>query len=81
MGCGKRCLGGNKDAAVDALRHGELGILVDPDSPAELEQGLQRLLTDTPPDSRKLHAAADRYFGRAAFRTKVKQLLESFGLR
>jgi glycosyltransferase involved in cell wall biosynthesis len=81
MGCGKRCLGGNKDAAVDALRHGELGILVDPDNPAELEQGLERLLTDTPPDSRKLHAAADRYFGRAAFRTKVKQLLESFGLR
>jgi len=81
MGCGKRCLGGNKDAAVDALRHGELGILVDPDNLRELEDGLFRLLTEPAPPPQEIHDRANRYFGREAFRGKVRQLLESFGLR
>ena len=75
MGCGKKCLGGNKDAAVDALRHGELGILVDPDSLSELERGLEKLLTEAKPDPWELHRAADRYFGRSAFRAKVGKIL------
>ena len=81
MGCGKRCLGGNKDAAVDALHHGELGILVDPDNLRELEDGLFRLLTEPAPSPQEIHDRANRYFGREAFRGKVRQLLESFGLR
>ena len=81
MGCGKRCLGGNKDAAVDALRHGELGILVDPDNLRELEDGLFRLLIEPAPPPQEIHDRANRYFGREAFKAKVKQLLESFGLR
>lgn len=81
MGCGKKCLGGNKDAAVDALRHGELGILVDPDNLQELEEGLFRLMTGPKPSAKEIHEKADGYFGRASFKTKVKALLESFGLR
>ena len=81
MGCGKPCLGGNKDAAIDALRNGELGILVDPDDLAELEAGLFRLLTQPPPDPAALAASAERYFGRQSFRAKVRQMLENFGLR
>jgi len=81
MGCGKRCLGGNKDAAVDALRHGELGILVDPDNLRELEDGLFRLLAGPAPSPQEIHDRASRYFGRDEFRKKVKALLESFGLR
>jgi len=80
MGCGKRCLGGNKDASVDALRKGELGILVDPDSPEDLERGLKQLLTEPKIDPKNLHHLADKYFGRNVFRAKVKALLESFGL-
>ncbi len=81
MGCGKRCLGGNRDAAVDALRGGELGILVDPESPDDLEGGLRRLLTEPPPDPAELHRRVVRYFGREAFREKVSDLLSEFGLR
>jgi len=81
MGCGKRCLGGNKDAAVDALRQGELGILVDPDDPNDVEQGLRRLLAEPAPDPKELHQLADQYFGRAAFREKVRALLDSVGLK
>jgi len=75
MGCGKKCLGGNKDAAVDALRHGELGILVDPDSLPELERGLEKLLMEPKPDPRELHRAAGRHFGRSTFRAKVAKIL------
>jgi glycosyltransferase involved in cell wall biosynthesis len=81
MGCGKMCLGGNKDAAVDALRHGELGRLVDPDNLPELEDGLFRLLTGPKPSPQEIHDRASRYFGRPAFRAKVRTVLESFGLR
>jgi hypothetical protein len=81
MGCGKKCLGGNKDAAVDALRHGELGILVDPDNLPELEKGLFQLMTEPKPLPQEIHEQANRYFGRESFRTKVRALLESFGLR
>ncbi len=80
MGCGKRCLGGNRDAAVDALRGGELGILVDPERPEELEQGLRRLLSEPAPDPAELHNRVDRYFGREAFHRKVAGLLAEFGL-
>ncbi len=80
MGCGKKCLGGNRDAAVDALRGGELGILVDPEIPEELEEGLRRLLSEPPPDPVELHNRVDRYFGREVFRKKVAGLLAEFGL-
>jgi len=79
MGCGKRCLGGNRDGAVDALRGGELGILVDPESPEKLEEGLRRLLFEPAPDPVELHKRVDRHFGREVFRNQVAGLLAEFG--
>ncbi|NBS14488.1 MAG: glycosyltransferase family 4 protein [Verrucomicrobia bacterium] len=81
MGCGKRCLGGNKDAARDALRNGELGVLVDPDDLQDLEKGVVRLFQEPAPEPEQLHQLATQYFGQKVFREKVRQLLESFGLR
>jgi len=63
------------------LRHGELGILVDPDNLRELEDGLYRLMTGPKPSAQEIHDRANGYFGRGSFKVKVKQLLESFGLR
>jgi glycosyltransferase involved in cell wall biosynthesis len=40
MACGKPCLGGNQDGAIDALCHGELGALVNPDDIEEIAQTL-----------------------------------------
>lgn len=45
MASGKPCLGGNKDAAVDALQDGELGILVNPDDVGAVAKGLINMLT------------------------------------
>lgn len=44
MACGKPVIGGTRDAAVDALRHGELGVLVDPEDPVQLRDALIAVL-------------------------------------
>lgn len=47
LACGKPTLGGNQDGAIDALSHGELGVLVNPDDvdaiALTLTQMLQRI--------------------------------------
>lgn len=50
MACGKPCLGGNQDGAVDALRNGELGALVNPDNIDEIAQTLIQILQKTYPN-------------------------------
>jgi glycosyltransferase involved in cell wall biosynthesis len=44
LACGKPTLGGNKDAATDALCHGQLGALVNPDDISEITQTLMQIL-------------------------------------
>jgi glycosyltransferase involved in cell wall biosynthesis len=50
LACGKPTLGGNQDGAIDALCHGKLGALVDPDSPDEIAQTLIQILQGTYPN-------------------------------
>ncbi|WP_017300732.1 glycosyltransferase [Nodosilinea nodulosa] len=44
LACGKPTVGGNQDGAIDALCHGELGILVDPDNVDEIADTLIDIL-------------------------------------
>ena len=44
LACGKPVVGGNQDGAIDALCHGELGILVDPDDLKAIAQVLIEIL-------------------------------------
>ncbi|MBI3878484.1 MAG: glycosyltransferase family 4 protein [Verrucomicrobia bacterium] len=44
LACGKPVLAGNKDGSVDALLNGELGVLIDPDSRAAIEEALIAML-------------------------------------
>jgi len=44
LACGKPTLGGNQDGAIDALCHGELGALVDPDDVKAIAQTLIQIL-------------------------------------
>lgn len=44
LACGKPTLGGNQDGAIDALCHGELGALVDPDDVEAIAQTLIQIL-------------------------------------
>lgn len=51
MACGKPCLGGDQDGAIDALCHGELGALVNPDDVEAIAQTLIQILQGTHPNS------------------------------
>ncbi len=44
LACGKPTVGGNQDGAIDALCHGELGILVNPDDVDEIAYVLTEIL-------------------------------------
>ena len=44
LACGKPTVGGNQDGAIDALCHGELGVLVNPDNISEIAHVLTDLL-------------------------------------
>ncbi|WP_242038079.1 glycosyltransferase [Tolypothrix sp. FACHB-123] len=44
LACGKPTLGGNQDGAIDALAHGELGALVDPDDVEAISKTLIQIL-------------------------------------
>lgn len=49
LACGKPTLGGNRDGAIDALCHGELGALVNPDDVDEIARILVQILQGTYP--------------------------------
>jgi glycosyltransferase involved in cell wall biosynthesis len=50
MACGKPCLGGDRDGAIDALCHGELGALVNPDDVDAIAKTLIQILQGTYPN-------------------------------
>jgi glycosyltransferase involved in cell wall biosynthesis len=50
LACGKPTLGGDRDGAIDALCHGELGALVDPDNVEEIASTLLKILQGTYPN-------------------------------
>jgi glycosyltransferase involved in cell wall biosynthesis len=49
LACGKPTIGGNQDGAIDALRNGELGVLVDPDDLTEISTVIIAILQKTYP--------------------------------
>jgi len=51
LACGKPTIGGNQDGAIDALCHGKLGALVDPDDIQELAETIILILQGTYPNS------------------------------
>jgi len=50
LACGKPTLGGNQDGAIDALCHGELGALVNPDDVGAITKTLIQILQGTYPN-------------------------------
>ena len=83
MSCGKPVLGGNKDGAIDALCHGELGALVDPDDIEKITSTLIEILRGTyslplmykPED---LRAKVIDIYGYNRFRQTLKMHLDNF---
>jgi glycosyltransferase involved in cell wall biosynthesis len=80
MASGKPCVGGNRDGAVDALAHGELGALVDPDDGEATAQTITQILQGSYPNPllyqpEALREEAIARFGRDRFRANVSDVL------
>lgn len=83
LACGKPTLGGNQDGAVDALCHGELGALVDPDDVEEIAQILIKILQGNYPNPimyqpEFLRQKVIEIYGFDRFKQTLKKELETF---
>jgi phosphatidylinositol alpha-1,6-mannosyltransferase len=58
---------------LDAVRHGETGLLVDPTSPGDLAAGLARIMTD-PPFAQALATAGRRHAEAHAYPLIARQV-------
>lgn len=83
LACGKPTLGGNQDGAIDALCHGELGALVDPDDLEAIAETLIQILQGSfanpilyQPEA--LRKKVLENFGFDGFQQKLNELMESF---
>lgn len=85
LACGKPVIGGNRDGAIDALRSGKLGALVDPDRVSEIATTLIRILQGTYPNAliyqpERLRENAIQIYGLESFQTQLSKLMNRSGL-
>jgi len=83
LACGKPVLAGNQDGSVEALRNGELGVLVDPDDINEISDNLIKILKSEYPNKiiynpELLREKAIAYFGFDQFKMNLKQYLGDY---
>jgi glycosyltransferase involved in cell wall biosynthesis len=80
---GLPAIGGNLDGSVDALDHGKLGLLINPDDSNELRQAIRTVLNGHLPehlkDGARLHRDCVSRFGFAAFRDRLRHELAELG--
>jgi glycosyltransferase involved in cell wall biosynthesis len=82
LACGKPTLGGDRDGAIDALCHGELGVLVNPDDVEAISHSLIAILQGTydHPILYKPEIPRQKVidnFGFAQFQNRLAQLLQT----
>jgi phosphatidyl-myo-inositol dimannoside synthase len=77
MACGLPVIAGNKDGSTDAVKNGELGILVDPDNTNELQQALLHVLKDEHLiKDEQLQQKVMQAFGFNHYTARLQQILE-----
>lgn len=76
MACGLPVIAGNKDGSVDALKNGELGILIDPDDAMQLEQAMQQVLGNKPLQKQLLQKKVVEIFGSKAYHERLRIVLQ-----
>jgi phosphatidyl-myo-inositol dimannoside synthase len=73
MACGVPVVGSTLDGSREALRSGQLGVLVDPGDAASLQAGIERALR-----ARREVPEGLSYFAWPAFKSRVSDAMESF---
>ncbi len=84
LASGKPTLGGNQDGAIDALCHGELGVLVNPDDVQTIAQSLVQILQKTYPhpilyQPEVLRQKVIETFGQTRFQQTLAELMQTMG--
>ncbi|MEA5566126.1 glycosyltransferase [Anabaena sp. UHCC 0399] len=82
LACGKAVLGGNQDGAIDALCHGKLGVLVNPDDVQAIAQNLTQIIIKKHPNSLiyqpdSLRRLVIDTFGFEAFQSTLYQVFQT----
>jgi glycosyltransferase involved in cell wall biosynthesis len=72
LACGVPCIGSRHDGGREALRDGELGLLIDPSSPAELRTAIADVLAE----GRRGIPAGLAYFAYPNFESRVHSTLD-----
>ena len=80
MACGLAVIGGNKDGSTDALKNGELGLLVDPENETEILHALEKTLLannrlTNPQAAKKLQQEVAHIFGFETFKQNLQKVL------
>jgi glycosyltransferase involved in cell wall biosynthesis len=77
MACGIPVIGGNADGTSDALKNGELGKLINPDSSEDLKNALidQLIVSENRAQKQELQKKANLYFGYPKYRKQLQHLL------
>ena len=77
--CGSKLIAGNKDGSVDALKNGELGILVDPNDTGEISAAVMKLYNDklswNNDNKKELQELTLSYYGFNIFKNKLRKEL------
>lgn len=86
LACGKPVIAGNKDGSADAVLNGKLGVLVDPDNFAEIEEALALTLTRRHPlkilqEPDRLRADVIEAYGYPRFVRTIAEHLAALGVR
>jgi phosphatidylinositol alpha-1,6-mannosyltransferase len=78
LACGRQVIAGNKDGSIDALRNGELGLLIDPASKEEIynaiSTGLQKTRNQT---AKEIQQKTIKHFNFDAYKSRIYTLLGS----
>lgn len=82
LACGKPTLGGNQDGAIDALCHGELGALVNPDDLGEITANIMQILQKKYPlpilyQPEQLRNKVIENFGFDCFQQRLSKIMSS----
>lgn len=74
LACGLPVIAGNQDGSVEALRHGELGILVNPEEVSEIGCALTVTLTNPATDKAHQQAQVAGHFGFKPYKQRLRNL-------
>ncbi|MBS1774549.1 MAG: glycosyltransferase family 4 protein [Bacteroidetes bacterium] len=78
LSCGVRVIGGNADGTVDALKNGELGLLVNPQDSKAIAAAIEKYIVNsnrTPEDAKQLQKRCIDNFGFNVYKNRLDNIL------